>query len=278
MTISIWTLSENTSAKPGFAAEWGLSVLIRVDDLDILFDTGANTAAVENAKIFPVELRHLHSLVLSHGHADHTGGLRQVLKAAGPKKIFAHPDIWRSKYTKRPYQDSEAYIGIPFARQELESLGASFTFSKKPQQITKNVMTTGEVPMVTKYEAIEPNLLVSGPNGMEPDPLDDDLSLIITSEKGLIVILGCAHRGMINHILHARKLTGVDKVYAVIGGTHLGPASEERLRNAIRDLHEMDVKKIGVSHCTGFHAAAELERSFKDNFFLNNAGTYLMDP
>lgn len=273
MTISIWTLSENTSAKPGFAAEWGLSVLVRVDDQDILFDTGANTAAVENAKLFPVDLRQVDSLVLSHGHADHTGGLRDVLKAAGPKKIFAHPDIWAPKYTKRPYQNAEAYIGIPFARQELESLGASFTFSKEPQQITKSVMTTGEVPMVTDYEVIESNLLMSGPRGMEPDPLRDDLSLIITTEKGLVVILGCAHRGMINHILRARELTGIDQVYAVIGGTHLGPASEERLRRAIKDLHEMDVQKIGVSHCTGFHAASELQRSFQEKFFQNNAGT-----
>ncbi|MFA6998888.1 MAG: MBL fold metallo-hydrolase [Victivallaceae bacterium] len=273
MSISIWTLSENTAAKPGFAAEWGLSVLVRVDDRDILFDTGANTAAVENAKLFPVDLRKIDSIVLSHGHADHTGGLREVLKAAGPKKIYGHPDIWEPKYTKRPYQNVEAYIGLPFVRQDLESMGASFTLSKEPQQITKSVMTTGEVPMVTDYEVIESNLLVYGPRGMEPDPLHDDLSLIITTEKGLIVILGCAHRGMINHILRARELTGINTVYAVIGGTHLGPASEERLKRAIRDLHEMGVQKIGVSHCTGFQAASELQRSFQEKFFQNNAGT-----
>ncbi|MDD2497043.1 MAG: MBL fold metallo-hydrolase [Desulfitobacteriaceae bacterium] len=273
MDVNLTTLCENTAVKPGFAAEWGLSILIETGDLKILFDTGENTAAVYNARKFGIDLSALNYIVFSHGHGDHTGGLREVLKYSGPKPIYAHPDIWHPKYTKRPEEKKEAYIGIPFIRDELEFLGAAFNLSREPQQITENIMTTGEVPMVTDYEIIEPNLFVREKGELKPDPLFDDSSLIIKSENGLIIILGCAHRGMINIIRHSQKITGEEQIYAVIGGTHLGPASEERLEKTIKDLKEINVEKIGVSHCTGFKASSRLANLFPDKFFLNNAGT-----
>jgi len=276
MEIRITTLSENT-ANYGFLAEWGLSILVEVDELKILVDTGLSISAVHNAQLLGIDLSTVDWIVISHGHADHTGGLRQVLRRSGEVQIIGHPDIWSRKYVRRN-EEAERYAGIPFSREELESLGACFHLDIKPFHITNTIMTTGEIPMLSGYETIEDNLLVKENGLLQQDRLADDLALVINSEFGLVVILGCAHRGMINTLRHAKNLTGNESVYAVIGGTHLFKASAQRIERTIADLKEMGICKMGVSHCTGFHASARLAQEFEDMFFLNNAGTQLTLP
>lgn len=273
MNLTLTTLCENTAGRPGFMAEWGLSILVKADGMNVLFDTGANFAAVRNADKLGVDLRAVDTIVLSHAHADHTGGLREVLKRTGPKEIIAHPAIWESKYTKRPYEEKEAFVGIPFARAELELHGASFTLSKEPVPIGDAIVTTGEIAQTTDFEGIEPIFYVKEKGLLRHDPIPDDLALIVRTQEGLVIVLGCAHRGMINTIRHARMITGEQRVHTVVGGTHLYPKTDEQLEKAISALREMEVKKIGVSHCTGFHASVRLAREFGDRFFQNNAGT-----
>jgi 7,8-dihydropterin-6-yl-methyl-4-(beta-D-ribofuranosyl)aminobenzene 5'-phosphate synthase len=139
-------------------------------------------------------------------------------------------------------------------------------------------MTTGEIPMLTDYELVEKYLLVKEGEELGQDGLPDDLALIIDAEFGLVVILGCAHRGIVNTLRHAQKLTGKELIYAAIGGTHLLHASQERLAETAKALKEMGVQRLGVSHCTGFHASAYLAREFEEGFFLNNAGTRFTLP
>jgi 7,8-dihydropterin-6-yl-methyl-4-(beta-D-ribofuranosyl)aminobenzene 5'-phosphate synthase len=139
-------------------------------------------------------------------------------------------------------------------------------------------MTSGEIPMVSSYESIDGNLLVKDGKSLRPDLLADDLALIIKTDHGLVIILGCAHHGMVNTLHHAQKLADQELVYAVIGGTHLYQASLERINNTINDLRKMGVKKIGVSHCTGFSASVRLAEEFQETFFLNNAGTQFTLP
>jgi 7,8-dihydropterin-6-yl-methyl-4-(beta-D-ribofuranosyl)aminobenzene 5'-phosphate synthase len=139
-------------------------------------------------------------------------------------------------------------------------------------------MTSGEIPMLSGYETIEDNLFVKHGVALHHDPLADDLALIIQTHYGLVVILGCAHRGIVNTLHHAQKLTGQETVYAVIGGTHLYRASDERIEQTIAALKEMGIRKLGVSHCTGFRPSAKLAREFEGIFFMNNAGTRLRLP
>lgn len=273
MKVRLTTLCENTAGKPGLKAEWGLSILIEVDRFKVLFDTGTSTVVTHNARVLGLDLSQIDKIVLSHGHDDHTGGLADVLQVTGSKEIFAHPDIWSHKYTKRPHQDQAAYIGLRFQREALVGMGAQFAYSQKPVQISDNIFTTGEVEMTTGYEEIESNLLVKEKGILGPDPLADDLSLVIKTPKGLVVVLGCAHRGMINHLRQAQKITGESKIHTVVGGTHLIYASDERIEKTIAELKQWGVQKIGVSHCTGFKATLRLAQAFKDIFFLNNAGT-----
>ena len=284
MKLRITTLSENTAGMNentaglvNFLAEWGLSILVETDDVNILFDTGQSISAGYNADILGIDLSRIDRIVLSHGHFDHTGGLRPVLRKMRKRvEIIAHPDIWTAKYSRR--QGKDRYIGIPYLRQELESLGASFNLTPKPVKITDNIMTTGEIPMVTDYEQIDPELVVKEDSGWQPDKLLDDQALIIDTESGLIVILGCTHRGIINTLYYAQQLTGVRPIHTVLGGCHLFSASQEQIQSTIAALKELGVQRLGVSHCTGLPAAAIMAQEFGDKFFFNNAGTSINLP
>ena len=279
MKLRITTLSENTAGVGNLLAEWGLSILVETDDINILLDTSSGISASHNADILGIDLSKIDKIVLSHGHFDHTGGLRQILRKMRKEvEIIAHPDIWAAKYARRQGQ-KDRYIGVPFQRQELESLGANFTLTTKPTKITDNIMTTGEIPMVTDFEEIEPNrFFVKEETGWQPDELLDDQALIINTEQGLVVILGCAHRGIINTLYHAQQLTGVKPIHMVLGGCHLISASKERIRLTISALRELSAQKLGVSHCTGLPAAVIMAQEFGDKFFFNNAGTRINLP
>jgi len=276
MDIKLTTLTENT-ATYGFLGEWGLSIMVEADGTRVLMDTGLGFSPVHNAQLMGIDLSTIDRIVLSHGHADHTGGLRDVLKMKGKVEIVAHPDIWDSKYAQRG-QDSFQYIGIPFAREELESRGARFNLSKEPVRISEHIMTSGEIPMASGYEEIDKNLFVKKDGVLQPDPLADDLALVIDTDFGLVVILGCGHRGVVNTLRHAQKLTGKEMIYAVIGGIHLFRASDEQIEMTIAELQGMGIQKLGVSHCTGFKASTRLSQKFPEVFFQNNAGTRIELP
>ena len=276
MEIKITTLSENT-AGPGALGEWGLSMLVEADGQKILFDTGGGRTAVPNAENMKIDLSTIDRIVLSHGHYDHTGGLLDVLRKAGGKEIIAHPDVWAKKYGSLD-NTPKRYVGIPFIREALEVMGTTFKLSKEPVKLSEHIMTTGEIPMVTDYEIVEKYLNVKEDDELKQDPLNDDLALIIDAEYGLVVILGCAHHGIVNTLKQAIKVTGKDLIYAAIGGTHLIHASQERLEKTAVALKEMGVQYLGVSHCTGFKASAYLAMEFGDRFFQNNAGTILTLP
>lgn len=278
MEIQITTLSENSASFGGeFLAEWGLSMFIQVEGQNILMDTGRSISAVHNAHVLGVDLSTIDKIVLSHGHVDHTGGLREVLLLKGEVDVIAHPDIWAAKYSRREH-NAPRYSGIPHSRLLLESLGAKFHLEREPVHLSDRIMTTGEIPMATDYEKIEPRALVREDSGFKPDPLADDLSLVIDTEFGLVVILGCAHRGIVNILRHAQNLTGKELIYAAIGGIHLFRAPEEQVEKTIAELKEMGIQRLGVSHCTGFRASARLAQEFGDMFFLNNAGTRFTLP
>ncbi len=276
MPLRITTLSENTAGFPGVLAEWGLSVLVETGDLKILLDTCTSISVPHNAPILGVDLSAIDKIVLSHGHYDHTGGLKEVLAKTGAVEIIAHPDIWAKKYIRGG--EWERYIGIPFPREELEALGATFTLRKDPVWISYDIVTTGEIPMTTEYEEIDPNLYVKEDDQWLPDPLLDDRALIVVTDEGLVVILGCAHRGAINTIRHAQEITGVEMVHTVIGGTHLIGASEERVLRTASAFQELGVQRVGVSHCTGLPSSMLLAQQLGGSFFFNNTGTSITVP
>ncbi len=273
MKIKITTLSENTAAALGILAEWGLSVLVETGDTAILLDTGQSNSVSHNARALKVDLAKVQKIVLSHGHIDHTGGLRDVLKhMKSETPIIAHPDVLDAKYSGR-YEENRRYIGIPPWSGELQKLGAKFVLNRQSVKLAENIVTTGEVPLLTDFEQVDPNrFYVKADSQWHDDLLLDDQAIVINHEPGLIVILGCAHHGMINTIYQAQKLTGRKEIQMIIGGCHLIWADTERILKTIAALKQLDVKKIGVSHCTGMEAAAMMAQELGDRFFFNNAG------
>jgi len=274
MPLKITTLSENTVDAPGLLAEWGLSILIETGVMNILMDTGQSISVRHNAKALGIDLTKVDKIVLSHGHFDHTGGLENVLRQMNKNvEIITHPDTLSAKFQGKQKGNKKS-IGLPFRLSELEALGAKFKLSKKPVKITPEIMTTGEVPMLVEFEEIAPDrFFVKEDSRWHADEFPDDLALIINTKPGLIVILGCAHRGMINTLYHAQKLTGRKEIRLVIGGSHLLNSSRERVYKTIAALEDLDVRKVGVSHCTGQEASAIMAQELGDRYFYNNACT-----
>lgn len=271
--MRITTLSENTG-QLGFLGEWGLSILVETETCKVLLDTGLSTSAVYNADLVGIDLSTIDAIVLSHAHGDHTGGLREVLRRARKQvRVIAHPDVWVPKYVV--YGETSRYAGIPHVREDLESMGAAFTLTPKALRISDDVMTTGEIEMTTDFEAIDDRLCIRRNSEMVPDPLSDDLALVVRTNRGLVLVTGCAHRGIVNTVRHVQKLTNGEYVHTVLGGMHLLVASKERIDKTADALKELELQRLGVSHCTGFGASAILARELDGAFFLNNAGSQL---
>jgi len=276
MTVRLTTLCDNLAGSLGYLAEWGLSILVQSGAENILLDTGGTDSVVRNAVQNGINLNQIKRIVLSHGHKDHAGGLRHILQALRSKpQVIMHPEAWDLKYAARPEPDGGSqmhYIGIPYRKEELEHLGASFTLSREPLWINDQIVVTGEVPLTTRFESVDKKFFVKTAEGYKPDMIPDDQALVIKTSKGLIVVLGCAHHGMINTLLYARKITGEKRVHAVVGGTHLYAAGPEQIQQSIATLEEFNVAHIGVSHCTGMPASMVLMQHFKDRFFFNHVG------
>jgi 7,8-dihydropterin-6-yl-methyl-4-(beta-D-ribofuranosyl)aminobenzene 5'-phosphate synthase len=274
MSIHLTVLCENSVDKVspyGLLGEHGFSCHLKTPTGDFLFDTGGGLTIMNNAKLMGIDFSKLQGIMFSHGHFDHTGGLKQVLEQTGKMPIYAHPDLFSDHYSKNSGKMHN--IGVPWPQTELENLGADFKFSSTPYQVTQDLLLSGEVPRISKVETGDPNLLTISESGeLITDPLRDDLSLFINTDKGLVILLGCAHAGLLNIIDHAIKITGQTKIYMILGGTHLKFCSEEQMTATLNRLEELDIDKIGASHCTGLRGARILAERFGERFFSASVG------
>jgi len=275
MTVTITVLCDNSAGMGNYLAEWGLCLLVETDATSVLYDCGASITAVHNADTLGLDLSGIERIVLSHGHHDHTGGLRDVLtRMRHGVEVIAHPDVWGAKYVRRLGRP-ERYIGIPHVPEVLESAGAEFHLSREPVSLSDDVTTTGEVPLVTDFETVDDTLFVKTGSDYQVDNFPDDLALAIKTELGLVVVCGCAHRGLINTIYRAQEVSGMEQVHAVVGGAHLMHSDAARIRRTFQALQEMDVKQVALGHCTGFWAIAAAAHEFNDRFIPLTTGVRL---
>ena len=274
ITLSI--LCDNSAAmKEGVCAEHGFSILIERGNTRILFDTGQSDVFWHNADVMGKDLSSIDTVVLSHGHYDHTGGLLSLARSSGDVQVIAHRDVFVARY-KRQEGGSLKYIGCPYTQAYLESRGLNFKFVTPHYEVAPNIFYVSEVPQVNDFEKGDPLLVVKNEKGLPVrDPFMDDASLYIKTPQGLVVILGCSHRGVVNILGHILTLAGNVPILTVIGGTHLSRVTPRQTKKTIEALKRMNIQTMGVSHCTGLEAADEMKRSFGKRFFRAMAGVVI---
>lgn len=276
MTVKLTILCDNSVGRPfGVVGEHGFACFIETDGGNVLFDTGQGLGICGNADALGKNLASVRAIAISHGHYDHTGGLPQVLQRTGPVPVYGHPDL----FAARTWSDGQTtrYIGMRHRRRYLESLGARFELVRRPVVLVPGVHLSGEIPRTNAFERPDANMTLHPESGepLHPDPLVDDLSLVIDAAKGLIVVLGCAHAGMINIFDHVLNLFKRDRIYAVIGGTHLGFAQADQFDETLRAIDRYGIQKLGVSHCTGLEKASILHARLGERFFFGCVGAEL---
>ena len=248
--LQITVLVDNDVRDASLVGEHGLSMWVKADGRRILFDTGAGKALPQNAAVLGVNLATADAVVLSHGHADHTGGLATVLEQAPRARIVAHPAALEAKYTcSEGAAPRAAGMATAFVRA-LGSADRQRVPTRGPTEIAPGVWVTGEVPRRTDFEDTGGRFCLD-PAGQQVDTLVDDQSMWIDSAAGIVVVCGCAHSGIVNTLNAVARAAGRESISAVIGGTHLLRASPERLEQTARALEGYNVRLLATCHCTG---------------------------
>lgn len=250
---------------PNLLGKHGLCFLIEATlndkQVTLMVDTGPSSEVIQNnLKFLSVDLNKIDYIILTHGHYDHTGGLIEVLKQINRRvMILTHPKAFEPKFTYKPYLK---FVGMPFKLSSIEEAGGIVICARNSINIANGIITSGEIERIVNYEKIE-DLWVIEDYKFQKDPLIDDQAVIINIEnKGLVVISGCAHSGIINTLMHAQKVMNVNRVYAVIGGFHLIKATNERIKATLNDLSNFNLEFIGPCHCTGDKAIRMLSEFF----------------
>lgn len=268
-------LVENTVRSPGLLAEHGLSFWLEYGADAFMLDTGQGGALLHNAARLGIDFARAEGLVLSHGHYDHTGQLRDVL-AQTDCPIYAHPTAFRLRYARKA-DGSCRSIGV--AEEDAKAVAKSNRLRpvEAPTRIASGLHVTGPVPRTCEFEDVETPFYLDT-EGRTADPLTDDQSVYYQAAEGVVVLLGCAHSGVINTLRYIRALAADVPIHTVVGGMHLGNASDERLAKTVQALRELGVQQVIPMHCTGPRATRCFQDEFGNRCLACLAGTRLELP
>lgn len=276
MNFKITTLMENN---PGVDSrlnnEHGLSFYIETDEIKILFDTGKSGDFIKNAELLKVDLNKLDYVLLSHGHYDHSGGFRKLVdKVENSYKLIVGEKFFNKKY-KVIEGKKYKYIGNSFDEEFVNEKNIEIKYIKEDIfHITEDIMIFSNFKKSNDFEMINEKFQIKQDENYVLDDFGDEIVLVVKSEKGLVVILGCSHVGVVNILETIVERTGMP-IYSIIGGTHLVEADELRLNSTIKFLKEKDIQVLALCHCTGENAVTEIQCEFEERFLYNSTGNII---
>ncbi len=272
MSVQVLTLIENSNGEHlGLQIEHGLSFLIQTDCHQILFDVGQSAKFIHNADVLNVNLSKTTHVVLSHGHYDHTGGFRDLVHTIGNSfELYVNRGFFSPKYAYN--NGSLQFLGNNFDERFLEKEPITTHYvEQNVVELVPQVYIVSNFDRTTDFEAVNQRFCLYSGSSLITDRFEDEVALVIDNPKGLIVILGCSHPGLVNMLNTIVKRFN-KPIYAILGGTHLVEADEKRLDLSFTFLQKLSPALLGISHCTGEKAIQRLKQSH-NQFFINSTGT-----
>lgn len=263
--MKIITLCENR-LEPcfGLKASHGLSLFIEKDGYKILYDVGQDRVYYDNAAILGIDVESVDAVIVSHGHLDHAGGLEYIKDLS---KVIIAEQSFNEKI--RIQNNKEMDIGISRKLNQFQSLGKKID---KSFELCKGIWCIANVDLTSSCQCMEKGLCEKDANGaIRDDPFSDELNLALETPKGLYVISGCAHKGVINILHEAQKITGIDKIHTFVGGMHLNFANYTQIQDVLFELKKFRIQRYVIGHCTGFEAISMMKYMLEnDTEIVNN--------
>ena len=247
-------VDNNTHIRHYYYGESGLSIYIEDEGKKILFDTGHSDLFIKNARAFQIDLNEIDDIVISHGHDDHTNGLKHLFEQ------FDLPDVRLTAHLKafREKREDGARIGSPLSEEQLRSR-ANLVLSEKPVFITDHIVFLGEIPSLNDFEKRKSLGEVRLNDDFIEDFIFDDSAIAYKSEKGIYIITGCSHSGICNMIEYSKQVCNDDRIAGVIGGFHLFDV-DERLGHVIDYFLKNNISELYPCHCAAFKVKAEIHK------------------
>ena len=267
-TLTITQLVENTTVRPGLLGEHGNAFLIEADEHCMLFDTGQGLTLRHNVERLNAPIKSVESIIVSHGHYDHIGGLVEALDMTDPIDLYLHPEALSSKFNKNGRN-----IGAPITDVEsVRSLTRQIIHTTEPTEVAAGIHITGEIPRNHKIEDTGGAFYIDK-KLHQPDTLVDDQAMYFETFQGIVVLLGCGHSGVINTLEYIQLLSGNKAIRAVIGGMHLLNAEQERLDFTCDALDNFSIPYLAPNHCTGLNAICNFKNRFPNSVHQSNVGS-----
>jgi 7,8-dihydropterin-6-yl-methyl-4-(beta-D-ribofuranosyl)aminobenzene 5'-phosphate synthase len=262
-----------------FLGQHGISIVIDAGSKElrkkILVDVGQNSAALlNNMKLMNIHPTEIDAIIITHCHYDHTQGLATIVKEIGKRDlpVIAHPSLFRLNFINNPYL---RHVGVmqEDSREKIESAGGSLFLVSDPFLLMPGLTTTGEVKRQTDFEEVGISLLTVHEGQTKKDLMLDDISVIANvKDRGLIIVTGCSHAGIVNIVKQSIEITGTHELEGIIGGLHLVEATDQRIQRTVEELKKQRPNWISAGHCTGFKAQVELYSVFHERFFALHTG------
>ncbi|MBR4120089.1 MAG: MBL fold metallo-hydrolase [Bacteroidales bacterium] len=266
MNIKVTTLVENSVKGRGLLAEHGLSILIEANGKLILFDTGASDLFINNANVLSKNIEEVDYLILSHGHSDHTGGLKSFLNLNTKAQIICKREILTPKFRGKRENGICDIENIDLSR---------FIFIDKIAEITKDIFVIPNIKIINTVDTHFSDFEIKTEKGRIPDIFDDELFIVIKKDNKISLLSACSHRGITNIITSAREYFPLQKIKYLVGGFHLVDSLPIDTQNIIEYLKSDIPESIGVCHCTGLDSYTIFKNKFNDKVFYNYCGTEL---